>query len=225
MPGDPAPHEPIVVVPYGGHETTLARRVESLAWVWAIAAIILAVALRAGPLILVALAPIVYLRIPPSILRRLPGGHRLVAASPYRVELDRDGLTFGDPTGSPHRVPWDEVERMEADGWGWGRLIARDGSMIAQVNPAYVRLQGSWLRSPSLAVFAVRMRPDLFVPSTSVNRFTQPYGFQRPTPGHRPPDLAAIDRRQVILQVLFVGALLAIVVGVFVLFPNGGSVR
>jgi hypothetical protein len=64
------------------------------------------------------------------------------------------------------------------------------------------------------------MRPDLFVPSLSDNRFTQPYGFERPSPGHRPPDLAAIERRQTVLLVLFLGSLIALIAGMVVLVGN-----
>jgi hypothetical protein len=64
------------------------------------------------------------------------------------------------------------------------------------------------------------MRPDLFVPSPSDNRFTQPYGFERPSPGYRPPDLAAIERRQTVLLVLFLGFLIALLAGMVVLFGN-----
>lgn len=220
VPGDSDLGKRVVVVPYGGDKTRLADRLQLVAGVWGIALLIVAVRLRVGPLALVALGPIAFLLLPSSILRRLPGGSALVPASPYRVEFDRHGLTFGDPAEPPRQVRWEDIERMDTDRWCWGRLIARDGSLIGRVQPAYVRLQGPWFRAPSLAVYAVRMRPDLFVPSPSANRFTQPYGFERPSLGYRPPDLVAIERRQTVLLVLFVGSLVGLLAGMMVLFAN-----
>ena len=144
----------------------------------------------------------------------------LVPASPYRVEFDRDGLTFGEPDEPSRHIPWDTIARMDTDRWCWGRLIARDGGVIAQVQPAYVRLQGGLFRAPSLAVYTVRMRPDLFVLSPPVDQFTQPYGFQRPSHGYQPPDLVAIERRQTALLVLFLVSLVAVLLGMVVLLAK-----
>jgi hypothetical protein len=216
----------MVIVPYGGYETPVARRLEVIAWFWAVAFVVASVTLRLGLglfAFVVALGPVLCLKLPPSVLRRLPGGRLIVAAQPYAVELDRRALAFPHPDEPVRRILWDDIERMEAARWGGGRLIGRDGEPICWVQPAYVRLQrgGLGFRSRSLAVEVVRMRPDLFVLSPPENRFTQPYGFQRPTPGYNPPDLTAIDRRQVLLHVLLFVALGATIVGVVVLLPDG----
>jgi len=217
MAGDSDRGKRVVVVPFDGDRTKLANRLLTVALFGGVAVLVVAVRLRVGLLGLVGAGSVALSVLPSSILRRLPRGGSLVSASPYRVEFDRDGLTFGGPNQTSLHVPWDKVERMDTDRWCRGRLLARDGSLIASVQPAYVRLQGPWFGAPSLAVHAVRTRPDLFVPSPSANRFTQPYGFERPSPGYRPPDVAAIERRQRVLLVLFLGSLVALLVGAVVL--------
>jgi len=226
--GSPDADERVVVVPFGGDKTRRADRLQLVALTWAIAVLIGAAAIHPGApafvaLALVAFLPTALLQLPTPILRRIPGSGALIPESPYRVEFDRHGLTFGAPEISPHQVPWDAIERMDVDQWCWGRLIARDGTLIAAVQPALVRLPVPKFRSPSLAVYAVRTRPDLFVPSQTTNRFTQPYGFERPSPGHEAPDLAAIERRQTALEVAFCVLAILVVLIIVILVPAGGS--
>jgi hypothetical protein len=211
------PH--VVIVPFGAERSRLYDRLWGLAIGWAVA---VPLALRAadismsGPLLAAYFLPlillVIVLVIPAAIVRRLPGGRALVVASPPRIELDAEGISLWAPEGLVGRVSWDHIEALEVDRWNRGTVIGVDGETIGMLDPAFVRPQKGLFRAPSLAVHVVRVRPDLFVLSKSSNRFSQPYGFQRLSPDYTPPDLAAIQRRQDLIFVILVLALVLAVV-------------
>ena len=218
----------VVIVPFGAERTRLYDRLWVLAIGWAVA---VPLALRAaaidmtGPLLAAYLGPLVVLVIvlviPSAIIRRLPGGRALVLSSPPRMELDRDGISLWAPEGLVGEVGWEHIGALEVDRWSRGTVVAVDGETIGMLDPAFVRPQRGLFRAPSLAVHVVHVRPDLFVLSPPPNRFTQPYGFRRPTPGYVPPDLAVIQRRQNAVFVLVVVAIVAAVLLTAAYVPTG----
>jgi hypothetical protein len=208
----------VVVVPFGAERTRLYDRLWVLAIGWAV---VVPLALRAGdismtgslfiayflPLILL----VIVLLIPSTIVRRLPGGRALVLANPPRIELDPEGMSLWAPEGLVGRVSWEHIGALEVDRWNRGTVVATDGETIGMLDPAFTRPQRGLFRAPSLAMHVVRVRPDLFVLSRPPNRFSQPYGFRRPTPDYVPPDVAAIQRRQNLIFVLVVLVIVAAV--------------
>ena len=220
----------MVIVPFGAERSGLYDRLWVVAIGWAVA---VPLALRAadismsGPLLVAYFLPlillVVLLVIPSAIVRRLPGGGALVLASPPRIELDPNGISLWAPEGLVGEVSWDHIGALEVDRWSRGTVIATDGETIGMLDPAFVRPQRGLFRAPSLAVHVVRIRPDLFVLSQPSSRFSQPYGFQRPTPDYIPPDLVAIQRRQDLVFVILVLAMVAAVLLTAAFVSNGLS--
>lgn len=218
----------MVIVPFGAERSRLYDRLWGVAIGWAVA---VPLALRAadismtGPLLTAYFLPlillVIVLIIPSRIVRRLPGGRALVLASPPRIELDPEGMSLWAPEGLVGRVSWDHIGALEVDRWNRGTVIGVDGETIGMLDPAFTRPQRGLFRAPSLAVHVVRVRPDLFVLSRPSNRFRQPYGFLRPMSGYTPPDLAAIQRRQDRIFVIFVLAIIGAVVLTVALVGNG----
>ena len=134
-------------------------------------------------------------------------------------------MSLWAPDGLVGRVAWEHIAALEVDRWNRGTVIGVNGETIGMLDPAFVRPQKGLFRAPSLAVHVVRVRPDLFVLSQPSNRFSQPYGFRRPSPDYVPPDLAAIQRRQDLIFVILVLALVAAVLLAAAFFPTGLSLR
>jgi len=218
----------VVIVPFGAERSRLYDRLWGLAIGWAVA---VPLALRAadismtGPLLTAYFLPlillVIVLVIPGRIVRRLPGGRALVLASPPRIELDPEGMSLWAPEGLVGRVSWDHIGALEVDRWNRGTVIGVEGETIGMLDPAFTRPQRGLFRAPSLAVHVVRVRPDLFVLSRPSNRFSQPYGFLRPMSDYTPPDLAAIQRRQDRIFVIFVLAIIGAVALTVALVGNG----
>lgn len=209
------------IVPPGAWHTDAFRRLRTVLWGWLVVAGLGSIVLHALPLLATALLPLAVLVLPRSLLRLLPRRIALVDADPPRLELDPAGMTLAWPRGTVSRWDWDEVEALEVDRWCRGTLLGRDGRRLGQIHPAFVRPRTNWFLLPSLAVRAVELRPDLFAPLPSSNRFTQPYGFRRTMPGHHLPDMRAVRRRLLALQVLVIAVLLAAAAAAVVPLPQG----
>jgi hypothetical protein len=220
----------LVIVPFGAERSRLYDRLWGLAIGWAVAVpLLLRVAdiPMTGPLLALYLLPlfflIVVLVIPSRLVRQLPGGRALVLASPPRIELDPDGMSLWAPEGLVGRVSWEHIDALEVDRWNRGTVVAVDGETIGMLDPVFVRPQRGLFHAPSLAVHVVRLRPDRYVLSTPSNHFTQPYGFRRPSPDYDPPDLAAIQRRQDLLLLTLILAIVGAVMLAATFFPDALS--
>lgn len=195
----------VVIVPFRGERTRLYGRVTNIAFGLAVILMIAGAANRNLFVVWLGIAALVPVVLPTAVVRRLPGGQKLISVRPPRIELDHDGMTAFDWEGRIGRVAWDEIAGMEVDRWTWGgTLVGLDGAKRGYVDPSFIRPQMGLVRSPSLAVQVVDVRPDLFALSTPVIPLAQPWGFHRPAPGYEQPNLAAIRRRQDTVQIAFV---------------------
>ena len=208
-----APDRRIAIVPAGGERSILNRRLQLLAVIWVVIAILALTAIRPATILALTagLLFVCLLQLPTWVLRRLPGGRALIEESPIRIELDEAGMAFAGRKGIVRRVTWEEISALEVDRWCRGTLVGSGGDRVCFVEPKFVRPRVGWFRAPSLAVQIVRVRPDRYVLSSPINRFTQPDGFRLRSEGYAPPDLAAIERRQAVLQVLLLVVLAAVV--------------